>query len=75
MDIKELYVGARVVLEDGSIAEVLTPPGKDGSVRVRYIDAPFAASLVGTEADCTDYEIQAFVQGNEFDSRAQPGRP
>lgn len=57
MDLKALKVGARLLLEDGSAVEVVTPSSDGLSIRVRYLDSPFSPELTGTEADCTDYEI------------------
>jgi hypothetical protein len=57
MDLKALKVGSKLLLEDGSEVEVLTPSTDGQSVRVRYVDSPFSPELIGTEADCTDYEI------------------
>ena len=37
-------------------------PSHDGkTVRVRYIESPFAPDLVGTELLATDYEITGFT--------------
>ena len=57
MDIRELAVGQRVIMEDGSIGIVLEPSRDGSSVKVRYVEAPFDQALLGTEAVCTDYEI------------------
>jgi hypothetical protein len=57
MDLKALKAGARLLLEDGSAVEVISPSSDGWSVRVRYLDSPFSPELVGTESDCTDYEI------------------
>lgn len=57
MDLKALRAGARLLLEDGSAVEVVRPSIDGVSVRVLYIDSPFSPELVGSEADCTDYEI------------------
>ena len=48
MQIKELEAGAKVLLEDGSVAEVIAPSNDGRSVRVKYLEAPFNPALVGT---------------------------
>jgi hypothetical protein len=35
------------------------------SVRVKYVEAMFDAALVGTEADCTDYEIISYANDSD----------
>ena len=70
MDIKELKAGATLWLEDGSVVEVLAPSADGASVRVRYLEAPFNDALVGTEADCTDYEIISYA---DREDRADSG--
>jgi hypothetical protein len=62
MDIGSLVNGQRVMLEDGSIAEVLEPSSDGASVRARYIEAPFAPALMGQEATLTDYEIVGLAE-------------
>ena len=59
MDLKALKIGARLLLEDGSAVTVVTPSADGITVGVRYLDSPFSPELVGTEADCTDYEISS----------------
>ena len=74
MQVKELVAGARVVLEDGSVAEVLAP-SKDGqTVQVRYVEAPFNEAIVGTEAECSDYDIVGYAGQTEMDSATPPTR-
>ena len=65
MDIKELKVGATVWLEDGSLVEVIAATTDGESVRVKYVEAMFDAALVGTEADCTDYEIISYANNSD----------
>jgi hypothetical protein len=72
MEVSGLIAGARVVLEDGSIAEVLAPTQDGRAVRVRYLESPFDPKLVGTEASCTDYDILAFASGTELNSASLP---
>jgi hypothetical protein len=62
MDIGSLESGQRVMLEDGSIAEVLEPSSDGASVRARYVEAPFDAALLNTEASLTDYEIVGLAE-------------
>jgi hypothetical protein len=65
MDIKELKVGATVWLEDGSLVAVIAATTDGESVRVKYVEAMFDAALVGTEADCTDYEIISYANDSD----------
>jgi hypothetical protein len=65
MDIKELKVGSTVWLEDGSVVEVITATTDGESVRVKYVEAMFDAALVGTEADCTDYDIISYANDSD----------
>ena len=69
MDLKALKSGATLWLEDGSVVEVVAPSADGASVRVKYIEAPFEDALVGTEADCTDYDIISYADsGDRADS-------
>jgi putative intracellular protease/amidase len=72
MHIGELIAGARVLLEDGSVVEVTTP-SKDGrSVTVLYLEAPFNPDLVGTQAECTDFDIVAYAGTDTMNSATPP---
>ena len=67
MDLKQLKVGTRLLLEDGSKVEVLAP--SDGhSVRVKYVDSPFSPELAGTVGECTDYDILSEVDEGASDT-------
>ena len=57
MELRALETGATLWLEDGSLVEVLAPSVDGVSVHVRYVESPFDEALVGTDRDCTDYEI------------------
>ncbi|HTE86767.1 MAG TPA: hypothetical protein VK821_18790 [Dehalococcoidia bacterium] len=57
MNLKALKAGTKLLLEDGSAVEVLAPSVDGLSIHVCYLDSPFSPELVGTESDCTDYEI------------------
>jgi hypothetical protein len=50
VDLSGLDVGVRVELDDLSVAEVLEPSPDGETIRVRYVDAPFAQELIGQEA-------------------------
>jgi hypothetical protein len=65
MEIGELKAGATLWLEDGSMVEVLEPSHDGKAVSVRYIESPFDSSLVGTEAECTDYEIISYADRDD----------
>ena len=72
MDIGALAKGSRLWLEDGSVVEVVNPSTDGRTVRVRYVESPFDESQVGTEADCTDYEIVSYAgPGDDADSATQ----
>ena len=68
MDIKALVLGDRLLMEDGSLADVVARSSDGVSVKVRYVECPFDAALVGTEATRDDYDIMAFVAGPELNS-------
>jgi hypothetical protein len=68
MDLKALKSGARLLLEDGSAVEVVSPSVDGAAIRVRYLDSPFSPELVGTEADCTDYEISTETNADGSDT-------
>jgi hypothetical protein len=65
MEIDGLATGDTLWLEDGSLVSVLAPSTNGETVKVRYVEAPFDASLIGSEADCSDYDIISFA--NESD--------
>jgi hypothetical protein len=62
MEIDGLATGDTLWLEDGSLVSVLAPSTNGETVKVRYVEAPFDASLIGSEAD---YDIISFA--NESD--------
>ena len=74
MQIAELKAGARVLLEDGSVVQVLAPSADGRTVKVRYVEAPFNAEAVGTEAECTDYDIVSYAGDSGVDSAAPPAQ-
>ncbi len=65
MDIRGIVAGATLWLEDGSVVEVLAPSPDGRTVRVRYVESPFNASLEGTQVDCTDYDIISYADGGD----------
>jgi hypothetical protein len=70
MDINALVPGDRVIMEDGSLADVISPSQDGVSVRVRYVECPFDPALVGTQAIRDEYDILAYVAGAEVNSAA-----
>jgi hypothetical protein len=62
VDLSGLDVGVRVELDDLSVAEVLEPSSDGETIRVRYVDAPFAPELVGQEATVS-WDVVAGVVG------------
>ncbi len=64
---EQLRAGTTVQLSDGSTALVLGPPDLHAyTVRVRYVDAPFASTLVGTESDCSIDEITSWYSSEDL---------
>jgi hypothetical protein len=72
MQIKELAAGAKVLLEDGSVVEVLAPSQDGLTVQVKYLEAPFDEAMVGSRAECSDYDIVAYAGDVEMDSATPP---
>jgi hypothetical protein len=72
MQVKELPAGARVLLEDGSVVEVLAPSDDGVTVAVTYVEAPFNSAMVGRQGRCSDYDIVGFAGSTEMDSAAPP---
>ena len=71
MEISTLAVGDTLWLEDGSLVTVLAPSPDGETVKVKYVEAPFDAALVGTEADRSDYDIISYAnESNTADSGA-----
>jgi hypothetical protein len=48
----ELKAGQRLKLKDGSVAEVIDNIGDGIWVQVRYVEAPQAPTIVGSEELC-----------------------
>lgn len=71
MDITTLCRGATVLLEDGSVGEVVDLAVQAATASVRVLESPFAPDQVGRVRTCTDYDIVAVVEGGTFDS-SQP---
>ena len=64
---EQLQPGTTVQLSDGSTALVLAPPDLQApTVRVRYIDAPFAAAQAGAESDCPIDEITSWYSSEDL---------
>ena len=72
MQVNGLAAGARVLLEDGSVVEVLAPSVDGETVEVTYLEAPFNAEMVGKQARCSDYDIVGYAGQTEMDSAAPP---
>ena len=72
MHIGELTAGAKVLLEDGSVVEVTSPSTDGRSVTVVYLESPFNPTLVGTQAECTDFDIVAYAGTDTMNSAAPP---
>ena len=61
LDIWDLKTGEQIILESGSIAEVLTPTEDGAWILVKYIDSPEFPDIVGTEDLCSAEEIVSLV--------------
>jgi hypothetical protein len=72
MQVGQLMAGARVLLEDGSVVEVLKATEDGQTVQVRYLEAPFNASMLGKQGTCTDYDIVGYAGQTDMDSAAPP---
>lgn len=72
MNVKELSVGTKLQLEDGSTVEVVEPSKDGASVRVRYLDNPFEPEQNGKEVFCTDYEITGYTTDGYHTDTAVP---
>ena len=57
VDVWELAVGARVSLEGGFTAEIVSPTEDGNWIKVRYVEAPESPELVETEKLCDADEI------------------
>jgi hypothetical protein len=72
MQVSGITAGAKLLLEDGSVVEVVESSRDGVTVRVRYLEAPFDEAMVGTEIACSDYDIVAFAGETEVDSGTPP---
>ena len=64
---EQLRPGTTVQLSDGSTALVLAPPDLQAStVRVRYVDAPFAVEQVGVERDCPIDDVTSWYSSEDL---------
>ena len=65
MDVREIKAGETLWLEDGSVVQVIAASTDGESVRVKYLESMFDAALVGTEVNCTDYEIISYADESD----------
>ena len=65
MNVREIKAGETLWLEDGSVVQVIAASTDGESVRVKYLESMFNAALVGTEANCTDYEIISYADRSD----------
>jgi hypothetical protein len=72
MQVNGLTAGARLLLEDGSVVEVLAPSDDGVTVPVKYLEAPFNAAMAGKQGRCSDYDIVGYAGQTEMDSAAPP---
>ena len=69
MDLWDLRPGDRVRTRDGALAVVLSATEDGEWIRVRYLEAPDAPDLAGTEDPCCRDELMSRTNGE----RAQGG--
>lgn len=72
MEISELTQGARVLLEDGNVGEVVSIAADGKSAGIKIVEAPFEPAKEGTVIDCTSYDLVAFAEGMNYDSTRPP---
>ncbi|MCH7564721.1 MAG: hypothetical protein IH968_12960 [Gemmatimonadetes bacterium] len=64
---EQLQPGTTVQLSDGSTALVLAPADLHAyTVRVRYVDAPFAVEQVGVERDCPIDDVTSWYSSEDL---------
>ncbi|MSQ10147.1 MAG: hypothetical protein EXR52_03990 [Dehalococcoidia bacterium] len=68
MEVSELTKGARVLLEDGTVGEVVSIAADHKTASLRVIEAPFDPAKDGSLMDVTSYDLVAFVEGDSYDS-------
>lgn len=68
MEVSELTKGARVLLEDGTIGEVVGIAADQKSASLKVLEAPFDAGKEGTMIETSGFDLVAFVDGDNYDS-------
>jgi hypothetical protein len=59
MNLRQFSRGARVLLSNGAMAEVVAPTEDGVRMRIRYVDSPFSPEQVGNEDWCTEDQVVA----------------
>ncbi|GEM_PF-3538795 len=72
MEIAELTIGARILLENGSEGEVVAIAADRKSASLRLLEAPFESAALGTVREYTAFDLVAFVGGEAYDSSKPP---
>lgn len=68
MEVSELTKGSRVLLEDGTVGEVVSIAADQKTASLRVLEAPFDPGKEGTQMEVTSFDLVAFVDGDSYDS-------
>lgn len=68
MEVSELTKGARVLLEDGTIGEVVGIAADQKSASLKVLEAPFDPGKEGMTIEASGFDLVAFVDGDAYDS-------
>ena len=77
VEVSELTKGARVLLEDGTVGEVVSIAADQKTASLRVVESPFDPGKEGSLMDATSFDLVAFVEGDGYDSSKSstgPGR-
>ncbi len=72
MEVSELSPGAKILLEDGSVGEVVGIASHGKSASLKLLEAPFDPGALGSIRECTSFDLVAFVGGEAYDSSKPP---
>jgi len=68
VEVSELTKGSRVLLEDGTVGEVVSIAADQKTASLRVLEAPFDPGKEGTQMEVTSFDLVAFVDGDSYDS-------
>ena len=60
-NIWDLKLGERITLDSGEVVQVMAPTEDGEWILIKYVEAPDAPELVGTEDLCSTGEIASLV--------------